>query len=219
MTPQCSKRREGGDAGAEDGGGGGGIKGGGDLEGEVFADDHGGRVAAEGIVAAVLVFLGGRLFGGDHGAVVGGEPGVGAFAVVLLAGFAGFAVVAGVDHAADADEVADLVQGDGGAGLRDAADDFVSGHAGVDGVGPLVFDLVDVGVTDAAEEDVDEDLVGFGVFAFELVGFEAGEGVSGGVAEGGDHGAWFSWGVFGACAGWVCVRGACGALPRVRCEV
>ncbi len=64
----------------------------------------------------------------------------------------------GVDHAADGGEVAGLELGDGGANLGDAADDLVAGDAGVDGghyAAPLVPDLVEIGVTDAAEENLD----------------------------------------------------------------
>ena len=68
----------------------------------------------------------------------------------------------GVDQAADGGEVAGLEFGDGGADLGDAADDFVAGDAGVDGghdAAPLVAGLVEVGVADAAEEDLDLDVV------------------------------------------------------------
>ena len=91
-------------------------------------------------------------------------------------------MAATVDHAAYADQVADLVAGDGGAGAGDAADDLMAGHAGIDGVAPLVFDLVQVGVADAAEQDADFDLVGAGFGAVVLEGAEAAVGALGGVA-------------------------------------
>jgi hypothetical protein len=61
-----------------------------------------------------------------------------------------------VDHAAHCREIPALELGDCGADLGDAADDFVPGDAGINGghrVLPLVSDLVDIGVTDAAVED------------------------------------------------------------------
>jgi hypothetical protein len=58
----------------------------------------------------------------------------------------------------------------------DFADDLVTGDAGiegamgVDGAVPVTVDGVDVGVTDAAEEDVDAKVVGAEVAATEGVG-------------------------------------------------
>ena len=79
-------------------------------------------------------------------------------AELLEAGLALGAGAVGVDHAADRGEVARLELGDGGADLGDAADDLVAGNAGIDGghhAAPLVAGLVEVGVADAAEEDLD----------------------------------------------------------------
>src|SRR5260370_8935704 len=59
----------------------------------------------------------------------------------------------GVRHAGDRGEGTALEFGYCGADLRDSADDFVAGYAGVDGghhAAPLVADLVEIGVTDAA---------------------------------------------------------------------
>lgn len=57
------------------------------------------------------------------------------------------------------------------------ADDLMAGHAGVHGIAPLVFGLVDVGVTDAAEQNVNFNLVRLGVFAFKFEWLEPAEGV------------------------------------------
>ncbi|MNC70184.1 hypothetical protein D3C75_1209670 [compost metagenome] len=57
---------------------------------------------------------------------------------------AGGALQAAVDLAADGDPVADLEAADVAADGRDMADDFVAGHAGVDGVVPVVVYLMRV---------------------------------------------------------------------------
>ncbi len=107
-------------------------------------DDDAVGVAAVGDAAGVLV-----------GEVVGeGEVG----AELLEARLALGAGAVGVDHAADRGEVAGLELGDGGADLGDAADDLVAGNAGIDGghhAAPLVAGLVEIGVADAAEENLD----------------------------------------------------------------
>lgn len=54
--------------------------------------------------------------------------------------------------------IADLVLGHLGADLGHSADNLVARYAGIDGVLPLVARLVDVGVTDAAEENLDLDV-------------------------------------------------------------
>ncbi len=82
-----------------------------------------------------------------------GEGDVGAELLEALLALGAGAV--GVDHAADCGEVADLELGYRRADFGDAADDFVAGDAGVDGghdAAPLVAGLMQVGVTDAAEE-------------------------------------------------------------------
>ena len=97
-------------------------------------------------------------------------------------------MAATVDHAADAHEVADRVPGDAPAHFGHAAHDLVAGHTGVDGVAPLVFDLVHVRMADAAKQDANFDLVGLGFVPLEGQGFEAGEGMTGGVTDGLTHG-------------------------------
>ena len=54
--------------------------------------------------------------------------------------------------------------------MRDDADDLVAGDHGVDRVAPLVAGLVDVGVADAAELNVYEDVVGPGLAVFVVKG-------------------------------------------------
>jgi hypothetical protein len=63
-----------------------------------------------------------------------------------------------VHHAANCSEVAGLELGNRGADLGDAANDFVAGNAGVDGghyAAPLVADLVEIRVTNAAIQNFD----------------------------------------------------------------
>ena len=136
--------RVGGNAGAEKRRGSGEIEVGGDFEDEALGDDDAVGVAAIGDAAGVLV---GEVIGEGH---VGAE--------LLEALFALGAGAVGVDHAADCGEVADFELCYGGANLCDAADDLVTGDAGVDGghhTAPLVASLMQIGMTDAAEEDLD----------------------------------------------------------------
>jgi hypothetical protein len=95
---------------------------------------------------------------------------------LLQIGLAGFAVAARVDHATDADQIADLVfsnvRTDGG----NFAYDFVAGHQWVNSNAPLVARLMDVGMADAAVENVDRNVVGPRAAAFE---FHWGEGSGG----------------------------------------
>ena len=77
------------------------------------------------------------------------------------------ALAAGVDHAADADAVADGVPGDLGADLGDDAGDLVAGDQRVGLRAPVAADGVDVGVADAGELDVDQDVVRADVAALD----------------------------------------------------
>ncbi len=141
-----AERGVGGDAGAEQRGDGGEVELGGDGVDVVLGGDDGVGVAAVGHFA--LVGLG--VVGADHALD----------AVGLGAGFAVVADHAGFDGDADAGEVAYFEFGDGGADGGDAADDLVAGDHGVEGAAPLVADLVDVGVTDAAIVDGNDDVAG-----------------------------------------------------------
>ena len=103
-----------------------------------------GRVAAGGRLAVAA------------DAAVGADVAV--EAVLLQALLAAVALAAGVDEAADADAVADLVLADVGADLGDDAGDLVADDDRPAGVAPLAARGVDVGVADAGELDVDQDL-------------------------------------------------------------
>ena len=76
-------------------------------------------------------------------------------AVLLLADIAVFAVAARVDEAADAGMIADLELGDLAADGDDDARDLMAGHHREDRLAPLLETLMDVGVADAGELDVD----------------------------------------------------------------
>ena len=100
-----------------------------------------------------------------EGVVSVGRP---AAAVLLQTVFAGVAFEAGVDHAADADVIALAearhIQPHG----DNAPDDFVSRDHGIDRVAPVVARLMQIGMADAAVEDLDRHIVGARIAAFEL---------------------------------------------------
>ena len=81
-------------------------------------------------------------------------------AILLFARKAGLAFAAGIDEAADADDVALVPLADMVADRGDTAHDLVPGHHGEDRAAPFVAGLVNVGMANAAIEDVDQDLVG-----------------------------------------------------------
>ena len=136
--------RVGCDPGAEQRRGSGEIEVGRDAQDKAFVDDDAVGVAAIGDASEVLVR---EVVGEGH-----------VRAELLKAGLAFGAGAVGVDHAADRGEVAGLELGDCGADLGDTADDLMAWDAGVDGghdAAPLVTDLMEIGVADAAEEDFD----------------------------------------------------------------
>ena len=111
---------------------------------EAFIDDNAIGVATVGHASEVLV----------RGVV--GEGHV--RAELLKASLALGAGAVGVDHAADRGEVAGLVLRNCRADLGDTADDLVAGDNRVDRgheLAPLVADRVQIGVADAAEQDLD----------------------------------------------------------------
>ena len=107
---------------------------------------------------------------------------------MLEVGLAGFAAAAGVDHAADADQIADFVLGDIRTDGGNFADDLVARHQRVNGNAPLVAGLMDVGMAHAAVENLDRDVVGPWAATFEFHGGEGSGGRLGGVSDGGVHG-------------------------------
>ena len=120
-----------------------------DPQNEVLVDDDAVRVTAVGHAAEV-----------DVRRVVGERRR--RRTVLLLPVPARRAGAAGVDEAADRREVPFLEAADGAPHARHAADDLVTGDAGVRRRHvrlPLVADLVQVGVADPAVEDVDPDVL------------------------------------------------------------
>jgi hypothetical protein len=96
-----------------------------------------------------------------HGAVaVDGAVrlGVAGQAVLLLALLAVHALAARVDHAADADAVADRMLRDRSADFAHDAGDLVARDGRVRDFAPLAAAVVDVGMADAAELDLDQDV-------------------------------------------------------------
>jgi len=96
---------------------------------------------------------------------------------------------AGVDEAAHPDDVAHLPLRHLGADARDLSDDLVPGNHRKRGVTPLVADLMQIGVTYAAVEDVDDDVLLAWLTALERERTEGGFRIEGGVRAGGNHGA------------------------------
>src|SRR5262249_28914339 len=94
------------------------------------------------------------------------------FTKLLLARATGLAAAAGIDEAADADDMAGLPFLHMIADLDDPADDLVTGDHGKDRVVPFVLHLVDVRMANAAIENVDEHVVRTGLAALQRPGNE-----------------------------------------------
>jgi len=130
-----------------------------DAERVFFVDHDLGGIAAVGGRLSVLFV-----------AVVGwAEKGV---AVLFESFLAALADAAGVDEAAHAGKVADLEVFYMAAYAADTADDLMAGDHGEDGAAPFAADLVDIGVADAAVQDLDDYVVFAGFAAFEGPGAE-----------------------------------------------
>ena len=92
-------------------------------------------------------------------------------AELLKASFALRASAVRVHQTANRRNVARLVLGNCGADLGNSPDDLVAGNNRVDGgheLAPLVVDHVEIGVADAAEKDLDLDIVRGRIAAFDL---------------------------------------------------
>src|SRR5512141_339760 len=129
------------DSGAEQRSGSGEVEVRRNAQHESLVYDDAVRIPAVGDAAQMLV-----------GEVIGQRA---ALAELLQSGLALWTSPIGVDHAADCAEVARLELRDRRADLRDAADDLMAGHAGIDGghdFAPLVPHLVQIGVAYAAVE-------------------------------------------------------------------
>ncbi len=109
-------------------------------------------------------------------------------AEVVLAGLAFNTLPAAIDKDTDAHMIAHLVPGHATAYAGDNARDLVPGNHGEDALEPLVTDLMNVGVANAAELDVDVDVVFAEIAAVELKRGQLraglGRGISGSVRHG-----------------------------------
>ena len=156
--------------------GSGEVEVGGHTENEALGDNDGVGVSAIGDLAGVLV------------REVVGEGEV--LAELLEAGLAFGTGAVGVDQAAYGGEVTGLEFGNGGADLGYAADDFVSRDARVDGghdFAPLIAGLVEVGVADATEKNLDLDIVAGGIAALNGGRDEGRSGAGDGIGFGFVH--------------------------------
>src|SRR6267143_985353 len=136
--------RVGRDPGAEQRRGCGEIEVGREAQNEMFIDHNALGVAAVGKNSEVFVR---GIEGENH-----------VRAELLKASLALWAGAVRIDHAADRSEIACFVLGDRRADLDDTADDLVTGDNRVirgHELAPLVADRMEIGVTDAAEEDLD----------------------------------------------------------------
>jgi hypothetical protein len=107
---------------------------------------------------------------------------------VLLQPLAAFAAAqAGIDQAADADQIAGLVAADLGPDGRDPADDLMARHERPVHIAPLALGCVQIGVADAAEQDLDLHIIGAQIAAIEIPVAQRGAGVERSVGGGGDH--------------------------------
>ena len=170
-----TKGRIGGDAGAEQRSGGGEIEVRGDLQREIFIDHDAIGIAAVGDAGENFVFT----VVGEGGAV---------FAEGFVAIEATGASAAGVDEAADGGDIAFLEFFDGAADFDDAADDLVARNHGINGghdAFPLIANLMQIGVADAAEEDLDLNVLGTRIAARNGERSEGRGGGMGGVGFGG----------------------------------
>ena len=165
------------DPGAEERRGSGEIEIGRDAQDEVFIDDDAVGVSVVGDAPEVFVR---RAVG--EGLV---------WAELLMTSPALGAGAVRIDQATDARKVAQLELGDCGTDLGDPADDLVARHARVNRghrAVPLVASIVKIGVTDAAEEDLDLHVVLRRIASRDRAGSQqrcrTGSGVSFGVKHG-----------------------------------
>src|SRR5690606_36984206 len=107
-------------------------------------------------------------------------------AVLLLALEAGGAGAAAVDHATDADPVADLEAADAVADGGHHPGDLVTRHDRIAGAARTVLRPGQVRVADAALLDLDGDIVRAGIAPVEAVGAQRGVGGGGREGAGGD---------------------------------
>ena len=102
---------------------------------------------------------------------------------------AGSTHLAAVDHTADANRIANCIFRYVIADLGDGADNFVTGNARPDRVFPIVGALVEIGMADPAEGDVDLDLASPKRLAIEADWLKLLMGAQGAIADDGHRGS------------------------------
>src|SRR5438094_2783096 len=159
------------DAGAEQWRSGGEFQVRGDAQNEMFVDDDAFGVAAVGNASKVLVR---RVEGEDH-----------VRAELFKASFAVRAGSVRINHAAHRGKIPGLVLGNRRADFGDTADDLMAGNNRVirgHELAPLIADRMEIGVADAAEEDLNLYVAVSWIATFDLGGRQprcrTGSGVS-----------------------------------------
>jgi hypothetical protein len=109
------------------------------------------------------------------------------FTVILQAHLAILANAAGIDHGADAGEIANLELSYGSANVRDPTDDFVTGDHRKNSRKPIVVYLMNVGVADARKLDGDDHVARQRIAALEGKWLDSGFGSLRGVTFGRNH--------------------------------
>lgn len=92
-----------------------------------------------------------------------------------------------IDHAADTNKISNLVSGDVASHGGDSTDDLVPRYLGVRNRPPLPPHGMQVGVADAAEQDVDLDVVRADVSAVEGPGGQGARRIVSGYSSCRDH--------------------------------
>jgi hypothetical protein len=141
----------------------------GDAKNVVLVDHDVRRVATEGQRLSVL-----------FESVVGHHER--AAAKLFLPVVASFAVPAGVHETTDTDRIACGEPRHRAPDTADPPDDLVPGNHGEHPVSPLVANLMNIGMADAAIEDLDQDVFGTRVPALEVERSQRGSGILGSVS-------------------------------------
>ncbi|MNP23175.1 hypothetical protein D3C76_1158750 [compost metagenome] len=118
-------------------------------------------------------------------AVIGGCHALGAMRLLML--LAGRTLLAAVDHATDSHPITGTITIDSRPHGSDPTDDFMARHTGKPRAFPVVMHVMQVGMADAAEVDIDGDIVGAQLTAFEAQGFEGSVGFMDAIADAGGH--------------------------------
>src|SRR5690606_29017418 len=134
----------------------------------------------------------GRRFSVAFGGVVRSRKPV--FAILLGSRFTRLARATRIDETADSHRITGFKAGDVAAGSGNPSHDVMAGNHGKDRYSPFVAKLMDIGVTDPAIIDFDQDVLRAGLPAFEGKRGERGRGCFRGVTFRAEHGVSFSLG-------------------------